>query len=148
MATPMAATGPTATKIHKMIAIPWEAVDSDGQEATEDFKTASHQNQSPNHPDLLFVGKAPIVQMESQGYPCRERGIRTAMIHTEVMAEPRVVRTVQGSMAVDLEAGRSKVSRLLVEHQPKGQQQFRVLFSCLFGAGFRVDWACWAMLYI
>ena len=105
----------------------------------EDFTTTSHQNQTLNHPDLLFVGKAPIVQMERQGYRCRERGIRTAMIHIEVVTEARVVRTVQGSMAVDLEAGRSKVSRFLVGHQPKGQQQYRVPFSCLFGAGFRFD---------
>lgn len=93
--------------------------------------TASHQNQSINHPDLLSVGKAPIVQMEHQGYRCRERGIPTAMIHIEVVTEARVVRTVQGSMAVDLEAGRSKVSCLLVGHQPKGQQQYRVPLSIL-----------------
>ena len=84
--------------------------------------TASHQNQSLNHPGLLFVCKAPIVQMEHRDYRCRERGIRTAMIRIEVVTEVRGVRTVQGSMAVDLEAGRSKVSRLLVGHQPKGQQ--------------------------
>ena len=35
------------------------------------------------------------------------------MMHIEVVTEARVVRMVQGSMAVDLEAGRSKVSRLL-----------------------------------
>ena len=62
-----------------------------------------------------------------------------AMIHIEVVTEARVVRTGQGSMAVDLEAGRSKVRRLPVGHQPKGQQQYRVLFSCLSGAGFRFD---------
>ena len=69
------------------------------------------------------------------------------MIHIEVVTEARVVRTVQGSMAVDLEAGRSKVSRLLVGHQPKGQQQYRVPFSCLFGAGFGFGWAYWAIEY-
>ena len=117
----MAATGPTATKIHKMIATPWEVADSAGQEDMEDFKTAPHQNQSLNRPDLLFVGKAPIVQMEHQDHRCRERGIRMAMIHIEVVTEARVVRTFQGSMAVGLEAGRSKVSRIPVGNQPKGQ---------------------------
>ena len=104
----------------------------------EDSMTAlnpPHQNPKLNHLHPPFDGKAPIVQVKHQGCRYREREIQMAMIQVEVVTEECVVRTVQGSMAVDQEAGRLKVSRWLnVGHQSKEQQQYWVHFCCSFCA--------------
>lgn len=94
----------------------------------EDSMTAlnpPHQNLKLNHLHPPSDGKAPIVQVEPQGFRYREQEIQTATIQVEVVTEECVVRTVQGSMAVDQEAGRLKVSRCLdAGHQPQQEQQY------------------------
>lgn len=88
-----------------------------------------HQNLKLNHLHPLFDDKARIIALEDQGYLSREQGILTAMIQAGVVTELRVVKMVQGSMAVDLEADRSKVSRCLTAgHQLKEQLQHSVYF--------------------
>ena len=95
-----------------------------------------HQNPKLNHLHPPFDGKAPTIQVEHQGCRYREQEIQTAMIQVEVVTEECVVRTVQGSMAVDPEGGRLKVSRCNnVGHQPKEHQQYWVHFCCPFCAG-------------
>lgn len=100
-------------KIYKRIAIHWEATGNAVLEVMEDSMTAlprSQQNPRLSHLHPPFDGKAPITQLEERGYRYREQGISTVMIQVGVVTEERVVRTVQGSMAVDQEADRLKVS--------------------------------------
>ena len=79
----------------------------------------SQQNPKRNHLHPPFDGKAPTIQLEDWGYRYREKEILTGMKQVEVATEVRMVRTVQGSMAVDQEADRLKVSRCLpAGHQP------------------------------
>ena len=82
--------------------------------------------QNPNHNYLHphFDGKALTIQSEDPRYRYRDKGIPTVMIQVGVVTEVPMVRTVQGSMAVDQEADRLKVSCCLpATHQPKEQQK-------------------------
>ena len=58
-----------------------------------------------------FDGRPPIIQLEDRGYRCREQGMLTTMMQAGVVTEVRVVKTGQGSMAVDQAADRLKVGR-------------------------------------
>lgn len=111
--------------------------------------TVSYQNQKLKRPALPFDDKAPIVPTEYRGCQYREKGMRTAMIRVGVATEARPVRMVQGSMAVDPEAGRLKVSCFLtVEHKPKEQQQYRAHLCYQSRASLCFDWVYLAVVYI
>lgn len=80
-----------------------------------------------NHLHPPFDGKAPIILLDDRGYRYPEQGMPIIMIQVEVVTEVRAVKMVQGSLALDQEADRLKVSRCLFAlHQPKGHQQYSV----------------------
>ena len=103
----------------------------------------SQQKPKLNHLYPPFVGKAPIIQLQDRDYPYREQGMPMAMIQAGVVTELCVIRTVQGSMAVDQEADRLKVSRdSHSEYQPEKQQQSCVPFFCRIRVSPRFEQAC------
>ena len=71
----------------------------------------SRKSPKLSHLHPPFDGKAPIVQLEHRAYLYREQGLSTNMTQAGVMTEMPAVRTEQGSMALDQEADRLKVSR-------------------------------------
>ena len=88
------------------------------------------QNLKCNHLHPPFDGKAPIILLDDRGSLCPEHGMPIVMIQVGVVIEVRAVKMVQGSLALDQEADRLKVSRCLsVLHQPKEHQQYSVKFS-------------------
>ena len=86
--------------------------------------TLPRSQQSPRlnrlHPP--FDGKPPIIWLGDRGYRYLEQGTMTVTIQVGVVTEVCVVRMVRGSMAVDREVDRLKVSRCLAAgHQSEEQ---------------------------
>lgn len=69
------------------------------------------QNLKFNHLRPPFDGKAPIILLDDRGYRYPEQGMPIIMIQVGVVIEVRAVKMVQGSLALDQEADRLKVSR-------------------------------------
>lgn len=87
----------------------------------------SQQKPTLNHLHPPFDGRAPIIQLDDRDSRYPEQEIPTATIQVEVVTEMREVRMVQGSMVVDQEADRLKVSCYLTAvYRPKEEQQDRV----------------------